>query len=106
MAGSRTCGACEAAKASDERYLAVALADRRHRALAAESIADTLGYCREHGTLLARDAGSSTGIARVFAEVLDRWSTFLGNEAKFGERVEALSFRADRDCPGCRFVEH
>lgn len=103
---SRTCSACEFTKASDERYLGTALADRRHRALASESITDTLGYCREHGTLLARDAARTRDIARVLAEVLERWSTFLGNEAKYGERVEALSFRADRDCPGCRFGEH
>ncbi len=103
---SGACPACEAVRGSDERYLVTALGDRRHRALASESVSDTLGYCADHGSLLAGDCAHRGPIAQVLSEALDRWSTFLADEAKYGERIEALSFRADRDCPACRFRQH
>lgn len=100
-----TCPACVACVDCGERYVDQSLGAAKV-ASNAELVSDTLGFCTGHGAFLSDAYRSHGPLGSVLSAAATRWSGFMADEPRYGERIEYLFFHAGEDCPACRYTHH
>jgi hypothetical protein len=76
------------------------LADPSHRKTGAEAIADHLGFCARHATLLAADRWAP-GLESVIADGFGILADMLADRARYEERLVDIMFHARQTCAAC-----
>jgi hypothetical protein len=76
------------------------LAEPSRRKAGAQAVADHLGFCAHHATILAATQWPP-GLASVVADGFGILATMLGDRARYEERLVDIVFLAIQSCPAC-----
>lgn len=76
------------------------LAEPSRRKAGAEAVADHLGFCGHHATILAAMRWPP-GLASVVADGFGILATMLGDRTRYEERLVDIMFHATQSCPAC-----
>lgn len=76
------------------------LTEPSRRKAGAEAVADHLGFCGHHATILAATRWPP-GLASVVADGFGILAAMLGDCARYEERLVEIMFQAAQSCPAC-----
>lgn len=101
-----SCPLCDRLREAGRHCLASGF-DRPDRMTAScEAIVDSFGFCAQHGKLLARQGDASLAVRRIVSRAAAQIVELLADLTRNADRVQALFFAAEDECPGCRLHKH